>query len=197
MQRDPYSVLELTSAASDEQIDFKYRALKQQYAEDRFLDGEAGNEAAKKLTELEQAYQEIKSSRGAKNSAENTGNMFKEVEEALRANDLTKAQEKLDAFSERNAEWHYLQSVVFYKKNWINESKKQLEIAVRMDGANQKYRDTLKNLEDKIKFNQQQAFTSGNANPQQDPERQMGGDPMASCCSALLCANCLSACCCR
>ena len=77
MQRDPYSVLELTSAASDEQIDFKYRALKQQYAEDRFLDGEAGNEAAKKLTELEQAYQEIKSSRGAKNSAENTGNMFK------------------------------------------------------------------------------------------------------------------------
>lgn len=197
MQRDPYSVLELTSAASDEQIDFKYRALKQQYAEDRFLDGEAGNEAAKKLTELEQAYQEIKSSRGAKNSAENTGNMFKEVEEALRANDLTKAQEKLDAFSERNAEWHYLQSVVFYKKNWINESKKQLEIAVRMDGANQKYRDTLKNLEDKIKFNQQQAFTSGNANPQQEPERQMGGDPMASCCSALLCANCLSTCCCR
>lgn len=196
MQKDLYSVLELTSTASDEQINFKYRALKQKYSEGRFLDGEAGNEAAKKLTELEQAYAEIMSMRSAKGSqSEETS--YKNVEDALRANDLAKAQEVLDSYSERSAEWHYLQSVVFYKKNWINESKKQLEIAVRMDGTNQKYRDTLKNLEEKIKFNQQQAFTSGNANPQQEPERQMGGDPMTSCCSALLCANCLSTCCCR
>ena len=55
---------------------------------------------------------------------------------------IAEAQTKLDDFNGRNAEWHYLQSVVFYKKNWVNESKKQLEIAISMDGSNEKYKNS-------------------------------------------------------
>ena len=140
---DLYGIFGLTSSCTDEELEQKYEELKKKYSEDRFLEGDAGNAAAKKLTEIETAYAEIKSERSEKNfSSEQDSGLYREVEDLIKNGDLTSAQDKLDAFNERGAEWHYLQSVLFYKKNWLNESKKQLEIAMQMDGNNQKYKNS-------------------------------------------------------
>ena len=137
--QEEYKILGLTEDATDEEIENAYTALKNKYSRERFLEGEAGNEAAKNLTKLENAYQEIKD--GKKNkSAYNSSFSYEEIYNTLKKGDYNTAQQQLDKVSYRGAEWHYLQSVVFYKKNWINESKKQLEIAIELDPDNQKYK---------------------------------------------------------
>ena len=42
--------------ATDEEIEARYNELKKKFEEDRWLDGEAGNEGAQNLTKLETAY---------------------------------------------------------------------------------------------------------------------------------------------
>ena len=126
-----------------------------------------------------------------------------EVARLLKAGELDKAQSVLDAFDERGAEWHYLQAVIFYKKNWMSESKKQLEIAVNMDPANTKYSDALTKLRQKMEYNDRQ-FQSGYAQgPQgagagQQQNRQMGATD--SCCNFCTCwclTDLLCSMCCR
>ena len=120
-----YEMLGLTESASDEEIQARYQQLKEKYSEERWQDGEAGNEAARNLTKLETAYREIIENR--KEQQKNTAgeNSFEEITRLLKEGDLSAAQARLDDCNERNAEWHYMQAVLFYKKNWTNDSKKQ------------------------------------------------------------------------
>ena len=202
--KEDYKVLNLTPDATDEEVESSYKALKEKYSSERFLEGEVGNEAAKNLTKLENAYQEIMNERAkTKKQGEETVQDFSAVEEAIRSGDIALAQEKLDDFADRTAEWHYLQSVVFYKKNWMSESKKQLEIAVNMDPANTKYSDALTKLRQKMEYNDRQ-FQSGYAQgPQgagagQQQNRQMGATD--SCCNFCTCGcltDLLCSMCCR
>ena len=110
----------------------------------------------------------------------------------------------LDNFNERTAEWHYLQAVVFYKKNWNNDSKKQLEIAMEMDPDNTKYRNAYGKMNAKNDYQQQQAHQQ---QQQQNPytngmpyDDQMGGGNACShcisCCYTYLCIDCLFSLCC-
>lgn len=201
--KDDYKVLNLTPEATDEEIEASYKALKEKYSSERFLEGEAGNEAAKNLTKLENAYQEIMGERAkTKKQGEERVQDFSEVENFIRNGDIASAQSKLDDFSDRTAEWHYLQSVVFYKKNWMSESKKQLEIAVNMDPANTKYSDALTKLRQKMDYNDRQ-YQSGYAQGQQGAgqqyeNRQMGAAD--SCCNFCTCwclTDMLCSMCCR
>ena len=102
----------------------------------------------------------------------------------------------LDSFDQRGAEWHYLQSVIFYKKNWINESKKQLEIAMSKEPFNDKYTNAYTKLKEKIEYNDKQFYQNQQAQ-QNYQQRQMGGTDNSCltfcatwCCMDMLC-NCL------
>ena len=202
--KEDYIVLGLSSDCTDEELETAYLKLKAQYSKDRFLEGEAGNLAAKNLTKLENAYNQIKAERSMNKDYSNGGQGVSSVEQLIKEGKLDKAQEMLDSITDRNAEWHYLQSVLFYKKNWINESKKQLEIALKLDPGNKKYIADYKKLMDNMAFQEQQ-FRSGNGynnansgNYQSGP--QMGGDActsFAECCACNLCLNCLCSGCCR
>lgn len=196
-----YKILNLPQDASIEEIEKAYQALKDKYSKERFYEGEIGNEAARQLTKVETAYSEIMASRKNANSKSETVNDFSEVESLIKKGDISAAQEKLDNCVDRNAEWHYLQSVVFYKKNWINESKKQLEIALSMDPHNVKYSDSLTKLKQKIEFNDRQ-FHSANSTSygEQDVNRQMGGTDSNGCltfCATWCCMDMLCSMCCR
>ena len=179
--KENYKILGLTEDATSEEIDQAYKKLKEKYSRERFYEGEIGNDAAKNLTKLENAYAEIVLERNSnKGNKEETMN-YSEVEGLIKEGRISEAQNKLDEFSERDAEWHYLQAVIFYKKNWNNESKKQLEIAMNMDPFNSKYSDSYQKLKQKTEFNQQNFY-------QQQPNqnynnRQMGGtnDCMTMC----------------
>ena len=197
--RDYYEVLGLPETATDEEIAARYKELKEKYGEDRWLDGEAGNDAAKKLTKLEMAYREITATRKEQKTNTDGQNAFEEIAELLKADKIAEAQTKLDDFNERNAEWHYLQAVVFYKKSWTNDSKKQLEIAMQMDPDNQKYKNSYSKLNERIKTESNKTFTSytsgDNRNHQQYDEgpAQMGGDGCCQwCCEMAICNMCLN-----
>lgn len=209
--KELYEIFGLSENATDEELQARYEELKAKYKEERWLDGEAGNEAAKKLTQLEAAYVELQAAR--KDSAKNTQgkSSFEEITELLKADKISEAQYMLDSFNERNAEWHYLQSVVFYKKNWSNDSKKQLEIAMQMDPDNMKYKEAYGKLNAKINYNEQEAkkqktenpYSSGQPNPSSmdgmDDDRMMGGNACSeciSCCYTYLCVDCLFSLCC-
>lgn len=199
-----YDVLGVSAKASDEEIDAAYKKLKEKYAKERFLEGEAGNAAARNLTKLETAYAEIISDRKHHKGGDEKTEDFSEVENLIKKGKLSDAQARLDDVSDRTAEWHYLQSVVFYKKNWINESKKQLEIAMNMEPHNEKYSDSYVKLKQKIEYNEKQ-FHSGNIGyggdaSHRNTERQMGGSGMNDClsfCATWCCMDMLCSICCR
>lgn len=210
MNNENYRLLEVSENATDEEIRASYERLKAKYNEEKWQDGEAGNNAARMLGRLDTAYAEIMEER--RESARNTSgaSSFEEVSAAIKSGDLARAQTLLDDFNERSAEWHYLQSIVFYKKNWMNESKKQLEIALQMDSSNEKYRTAYNKLKEKIEYDKKQAenpqqqqaqggYAQSAPQPGYDEQQQMGGgfcEQCATCCACNMLMNCcLNACC--
>ena len=201
--KEYYELLDLTESATDEEITARYETLKEKYKEDRWLDGEAGNEAARKLTQIEMAYRELMASRKEQDKNTDGKNTFEEISALLKEDKLSEAQAMLDNFNERTAEWHYLQAVVFYKKNWTNDSKKQLEIAMEMDPDNTKYRNAYGKMNAKNDYQQQQAHQQQQQNPYTNGmpyDDQMGGGNACShcisCCYTYLCIDCLFSLCC-
>ena len=153
------------------------------------------------LTKLETAYKEILNARREKSQNTEGQNVYEEISQLLKSDKVSEAQQKLDACNERGAEWHYLQAVVFYKKNWTNDSKKQLEIAMQMDPNNQKYRAAYDKMNAKNEYQNQQAQREPQ-NPYANepmPDAQMGGGACSecvSCCYTYLCIDCLFNLCC-
>ena len=202
--KEYYELLGLDESATDEEIVARYEELKAKYKEDRWLDGEAGNEAARMLTKLETAYFEVTESRKQHNQSTSGESTFEEIAALLKEDKITQAQAKLDDFNDRSAEWHYLQAVVFYKKNWTNDSKKQLEIAMEMDPNNAKYRNAYNKMNAKNEYQQQTAHQQKQhtQNPyvnDMPEEEQMGGNACTnciSCCYTYLCVDCLFSLCC-
>ena len=203
-----YKILGVSPDADNDAIEDAYLKLRAKYAKDRFLEGEAGNIAAKNLTKLDEAYEEILSFREemtvyrkdnseANSNSDFGGATLLDVSDAITAGNLKLAQEKLDEIQQKDAEWHYLQSVVFYKKNWVEQSKQQLEIALQMDPGNQKYVGAHAKVVAKLNYaNSQYAdeFHSGNAN--YNTQKQMGGDGCLDFCTAYCCAEIMCSLCC-
>lgn len=209
MNKKNLETLGLSEDATASDVKAAYETLRAKYLEERFMDGEKGNNAAKMLTKIETAYQELQTELN-ESAADDGGASFARVEELLKANNTQEAQRVLDSFNERNAQWHYLQSVVFYRKNWMNESKKQLEIAIQLEPDNEKYKETYRKLNDKLNYNAQRGanpsagqyqsqYEGQNMSTPPDQE-QMGGGFCAECINSLctcLCLNALCNSCCR
>lgn len=213
MDKKNLEILGLSEGATLEDVKNAYETLRAKYLEERFMDGEAGNNAAKMLTKIQTAYEELSREFSEASFTEgNSGDELKRVEELLKAGDISEAQRTLDNFNERGAHWHYLQSVVFYRKNWMNESKKQLEIAIQLDPENDKYKETYRKLNEKL---QRDANAMGGKGANGAPnegvyngqtmeggtdDSQMGGNFCATCieCACInMCVNMFCNGCCR
>ncbi|MDE7373159.1 MAG: hypothetical protein K2N18_03765, partial [Clostridia bacterium] len=125
---------------------------------------------------------------------------FEAVKQAIRDKNPDLAQKELDKISYRGAEWHYFQSIVFYEKSWLNDSKKQLEIALQMDPGNPKYQRALENLRKKTDGSRPY---DGTQNVYQDNGTTTGRsysqnasttDGCCAACQALWCADCCCEC---
>lgn len=148
MNYNAYEILGLPTNASMEQVEARYKELRAQYQRDRFLPGEEGEEACERLQQIEVAYRDILTSREEQNQSRDffDDNDYTQIQELISNGRLEEAQALLDERSVRDAEWHYIQSILFYKRNWFLESKKQLELACQMDPNNARYRQSLEKL---------------------------------------------------
>lgn len=210
MQKDSFLVLGLTDDATQQQIDEAYSTLRKIYQQQRFLEGEAGAEATKKLAQLDIAYEECLSNVKSRVSFDSDGvPSYPQIENAIKNNRLEDAQTLLDKVETRDAEWHYLQSIIYYKRNWHNESKTQLEVAIALDDSVPKYKSALDRLNNVIgggannnsqgnnaQFNQNQQNQQNQQNNRAGYSRPNnsgnGGNTGACCntCSTLVCCDC-------
>ena len=208
MNKKNLELFGLTETATKEDVKAAYESLRAKYLEERFMDGEVGNNAAKMLTQIETAYNDLMREHSESATAEDSDSSFTKVEELIKAGNIQDAQRVLDGFNERGGRWHYLQSVIFYRKNWINESKKQLEIAIQLEPNNDKYKEAYRKLNEKLNYDAQNGNAQYGANQtvyqgqtmNSGDDNQMGGNFCANCiecCYINMCINCLCNACCH
>lgn len=207
MQKDPYLILGIGQNAEENQITQAYRALKDRYSRERFEEGEKGAAAAKMLGEIEDAYAQCLEDCQRRQRAQNAGG-YGEIESLIRANKLEDAQTMLDDMEVRNAQWHYYQAIIYHKRNWNVESKKQLEIALTLDVGNEKYQSALDKLEKVMTGAEKSAAANGastdaNGRPETsragysrpDPDQPTAADGGMACCNTCATLLCCDTCC--
>ncbi len=207
MSTNPFVILGVSQNATQSEILEAYKTKRAYYQEHVFDEGEAGAEAARMISQLDAAYQQAMELSAESGTVSGEGeSSFEEVKQAIRAHDAEAAQRALDKISYRGAEWHYYQSVVFYEKNWLNDSKKQLEIALEMDNGNAKYQRALDNIKKKIDGSRpfanenatksQNVYENQNANNNRTYSQNQADatDGCCAACQALWCADCCCEC---
>lgn len=200
MVNNPYEVLDLSEDSSEELLKARYEELSEKYREQRFAPGEEGNEGARKLMELEEAWSMILADLRRRKAKEQYGAdlgpdaSLADVDELIKGGKYDEAQAMLDADAERGAQWHYLQSIIFYKRDWLTESRKQLKMAVELEPENEKYKSALEKLEMVMGSPTVNAQSLGGNQvpPISEPDAQMTGNCLSNCCLAY----CLTDLCC-
>ena len=168
-----------------------------------------GANAARMIQELDNAYQmamEYAHDSASVSADEQYDGFdsFADVKNAIKNKDFARAQSLLDDNFDRGAEWHYYQSIVYYEKSWLHESKKQLEIALTLDPNNAKYQKALDNMKKKIDGTnafddpKQRGRKARGQNDgyryQRSYQQQSTEDAACRVCQGLICADCCCEC---
>lgn len=158
---DPYKVLNISPNASDEEVKHAYRELARKYHPDNYHDNPLADLAQEKMKEINEAYERIQrqrkggsysSSSGAQHSsysydggsdAYGGSPELRQVRLAINRGDITQAERILNTIPEHGAEWNFLMGVVCSRRGWMDEAKRYLENACRMDPTNEEYRNAL------------------------------------------------------
>lgn len=210
MDYNAFEILGLPSTATRDEVKDKYNELRKQYLEDRFKPGDEGERAAEKLQELDVAYRDamdaIDEREQRANRAANADNAtsdngatddYERIRQQIKDNKLDEAQDALDQIIDRTAEWHYLQSILFYKRNWFLESKKQLEMACQMEPNNKRYKQSLDKLtkilaSNTISPDQMRTSSSSTEDSRYYDNGTCTGSACADCLLCNMCCNCAS-----
>lgn len=207
MQKDPFVVLGVTSSVTQSELYEAYRRERDKYSEKRFAPGEEGARACEKLDEIEAAYREAEEQLKSRFYVSEFDNAHKDIDDMIRAGQIDEAQKRLDESMTRDAEWHFLQSMVYYRRKWYYDAREQLKTAVEMEPNNVKYSDALKNFDRKTRgesINNQRTSEYRNQGQQQKRSyvdeqvnhatRQNNGCSPCNVCSSLICADCCCEC---
>ena len=128
---DPYKVLGVSPSASDDEIKAAYRELAKKYHPDNYSDDALGELANEKMSQINEAYDEImnmrrggSSQRGESSSYGSSG--MSQVRDLIRNGNITEADNILNSVPEydRTAEWYFLKGSVAYSRGWLNDACK-------------------------------------------------------------------------
>lgn len=192
--KNNYEVLGLTKESSKEELTARYNDLKAKYSEGRFLAGQEGHDNAVKLTELETAWQGIKTDLENQEKVFVGANQFDVVDALIKEGKYPEAQAQLDLCADRSAHYHYMQSIIFYKREWLAESKTQLEMAMGLDPSNAKYKmayDKMNQINGNGEIPQENiGGTEFSGQGGMPPQSQTCCSSCNTCCMAYCCADC-------
>ena len=152
---DPYGVLGVSANATDEEVKKAYRELARKYHPDNYHDNPLADLAQEKMKEINEAYNEVMSMREGKGTyrpgasysgASNSSAEGARVRQAINAGDIRLAEELLNSFPSRNAEWNFLMGSLSYRKGWLDDAYQYYQVAVSMEPNNPEYRYALNNI---------------------------------------------------
>ena len=189
--RDPYEILGVGRNATDDEIKKAYREMARKYHPDNYAENPLSDLAEEKMQEINDAYDKIMNQRRGRKTSDNSyGNQasaFPDIRRLITEGRFEEAQELLDGVptQNRNAEWHFLNGSVLYKRGWFDGAYSDFATACRMDPTNAEYREA---------FNRIQRQTGGGYhNPYGSPSN-MGGCNGCDVCQGLICADCCCEC---
>ncbi|MEG0133874.1 MAG: DnaJ domain-containing protein [Clostridium sp.] len=156
---NPYEVLGVKENASPDEIKKAYRELVKQYHPDKYENNPLKDLAEEKLREINEAYDTLskKSSSnsngnygGSSNYSGNSNNYNDPSLQAVRMDinrgNIGGAEAKLNAISNRSAEWNFLMGVVHHRKGWYDSANNLINTACRMDPNNFEYKQMANQL---------------------------------------------------
>ena len=185
---DPYSILGVSSNASDDEVKKAYHELARKYHPDNYHDNPLADLAQEKMKEVNEAYNDILRMREGKGNyrpgngysgASKTSPEGAKVRSAINTGDVRLAEELLNSFPARNAEWNFLMGSVCYRKGWLDDALGYFQSAVNMEPNNQEYRQALSQM------NQAGGFYSPYG---RGPMANQGCDA-CDICTAMMCMN--------
>lgn len=195
--KNPYEILGVSENASDEEIKKAYRKLAKQYHPDNYTDNPLKNLADEKMKEVNEAYDTIQKLRSSGNSSNGYGNngnsysgnnsgepIFSRIRRLISSGRIDEAETLLNGISEKTAEWHFLMSLVMYRKGWLQDARNEINIACQMDPYNQEYRS----------FQQRMSGGAYSSPYSGMNTNTSGGCTGCDVCQALLCADCCCEC---
>lgn len=196
---DPYKVLGIPTAATDEQVKDAYRQLARKYHPDNYVNNPLADLATEKMKEINEAYDEIQRQRkagggpqsygGGHSAGYSGGSQFSDIRNMINNGRPAEAEELLDGVpgDRRDAEWYFLKGTIAYSRGWIDTALQHFNTACQKNPANQEYRAALNRL-----MYQRQ---SGYGQTGRYPGGQMNSG-MSCCdlCATIYCANCCCDC---
>lgn len=191
--RDPYTVLGVSSNASDQEIKKAYRELARKYHPDNYVDNPLADLAEEKMKEINEAYEAIQKQRSGGGGSYQSGSSssggyqqqqqyggnptYARVRNLINMGDLNTAERLLDEMPQHGGEWYFLRGSIAYRRGWLDEAMQNYSLAVQMEPGNMEYRQALNMMQ-----RGGQAYR---------PYHSGGGIDSMDCCTALLCWQCL------
>lgn len=197
---NPYEILGIPSSASMEQVKEAYKRLAAKYQADEYAGSPLAEHAAKKMDEINQAYDTILFSRENSrhyNNSSNTSNAnysqyssdFSDIRRKINEGRIDDAEIRLDGISptQRNAEWYFLKGSVNHRRGWFEEAKKNFTIACQMEPSNNEYRSAFNSMS-------HNHTTGGYRTRQRNTHSSRKNDGICDICGTLICADCCCEC---
>ena len=159
--KDPYEVLGVSPGATEEEIKRAYRDLARKYHPDNYTDNPLADLAQEKMKEINEAYDTL--TKGGQSGYQQTGyqqsgyqsysqwsgssnTTYAQVRQNINLGKIQVAEDQLGAIATRDAEWYFLSGSIAYRKGWMDEARRNYEIACQMAPGNLEYRQALNML---------------------------------------------------
>lgn len=190
---DPYSILGVSSSASDDEIKRVYRELARKYHPDNYQNNPLADLAEEKMKEINEAYDAITKMRSSgsggtsyqqdagyqrqNQSYSAQGTIYARVRQFINLGNLSQAEQLLQSAPGQDAEWHFLMGSIAYRKGWLDEALQQYQLAVNMEPGNPEYRQAFHMMQQGGRSYRPYGYNAG-------------GIDTCDCCTTLMCLNC-------